>query len=303
MSQEAETREEAVKRVITEVIPSGMTILEFMQSAPSGDYFAHVQMMRFFQIASSDIDFLKRMSEEMKAKMEASGYQPDSESISEELGKRDGARRMTRLSEIMGEAFKTNRSLLTGKSFDECLNQYKGLLDHVEKTWSGACDLFLNGNHPLAAFTAILVIEEVGKLSRLKDDLMHYDTEIERAKGEPVMRDHRKKHFIGVMAGAVINNRLDRILGKGVVRKILNQAENNELERIRQNCLYIDIVNGVTVSPHDVIDVDLSRTLCILAGELMAETLGFLPWEFERMIEAVSKFEIAVGVPEEKVKR
>jgi hypothetical protein len=117
------------------------------------------------------------------------------------------------------------------------------------------------------------------------------------------MRDHRKKHFIGVMSGAVINSRLDRILGKGVIRKILNQAESNELERIRQNCLYIDIVNGKAVSPHEVVDEDLARTLCILAGELMAETLGFFPWEFERMIEEVSKFEIAVGIPEEKLKR
>lgn len=300
---EAETRESAVRKIIEEVIPKGMTIFDFMRSAPPGDYFAHVQMMRFFQIASSDRGFLEKLSQEMQEKMEASGYKPDSDAISEELGRRDGARRMSRLNEITSEAFRTNRSLLTGESFDECLTQYKRLLDHVEKTWSGACGLLLNGNHPLAAFTAILVIEEVGKLSRLKDDLMHYDSAIERPNGEPVMRDHRKKHFIGVMSGAVINSRLDRILGKGVIRKILNQAENNELERIRQNCLYIDIVNGKTVSPHDVVDVDMARTLCILAGELMAETLGFFPWEFERMIEEVSKFEIAVGIPEEKLKR
>lgn len=300
---EAETRESAVKKVIEEVIPKGMTIFDFMRSAPPGDYFAHVQMMRFFQIASSDRGFLEKLSQEMQEKMEASGYKPDSDAISEELGRRDGARRMSRLNEITSEAFRTNRSLLTGESFDECLNQYKRLLDHVEKTWSGACSLFLNGNHPLAAFTAILVIEEVGKLSRLKDDLMHYDSAIERPNGEPVMRDHRKKHFIGVMSGAVINSRLDRILGKGVIRKILNQAENNELERIRQNCLYIDIVNGKAVSPHEVVDVDMARTLCILAGELMAETLGFFPWEFERMIDEVSKFEIAVGIPEEKLRR
>jgi len=303
VSAEAETREQAVKRVIAEVIPEGMTIFDFMRTAPSGDYFAHIQMMRFFQIASSDVDFLTRMSAEIQQKMEESGYEPDSDSISKELDQRHGPRRMERLEKIMSEAFQTNRSLLTGKNFDECLVQYKGLLEHVEKTWSGACNLFQNGNHPLAAFTAILVIEEVGKLSRLKDDLMHYDNEIERPNGDPVMRDHRKKHFIGVMTGAVINSRLDRILGKGVIRKILNQAENNELERIRQTCLYIDIVNGATVTPHDAVDVDMSRTLCILAGELMAETLGFFPWEFERMISEVSKFEIAVGVPEAKVER
>lgn len=123
-----------------------MTILEFMQSAPSGDYFARVQMMRFFQIASSDIDLLKRMSSEMKKKMDEAGFEPDDNEISQELWRRDGARRMTRLNEIMREAFTTNRSLLTGETFEECLDQYERLLDHVEKTWSGACGLFLNGN-------------------------------------------------------------------------------------------------------------------------------------------------------------
>ncbi|NEH86824.1 hypothetical protein GR239_28575 [Rhizobium leguminosarum] len=185
MSEEAEKREQAVKRIIDEVIPSGMTILEFMQSAPSGDYFAHIQMMRFFQIASSDMDFLKRMSAEMKTKMDEAGFEAADDEISPELGRRDGARRMTRLNDVMSDAFKTNRSLLTGATFEACLDQYRRLLDHVEKTWSGACGLFLNGNHPLAAFTAILVIEEVGKRSRLKDDLMHYDSPIERPNGEP----------------------------------------------------------------------------------------------------------------------
>lgn len=82
-----------------------MTILEFMQSAPSGDYFARVQMMRFFQIASSDIDLLKRMSSEMKKKIDEARFEPDDNEIS--------------------QAFTTNRSLLTGETFEECLDQYK----------------------------------------------------------------------------------------------------------------------------------------------------------------------------------
>jgi hypothetical protein len=40
-----------------------------------------------------------------------------------------------------------------------------------------------------------------------------------------------------------------------------------------------------------------------LAGELMAEVLGYFPWEFERMFENVIAFERAIGMPEKKIAR
>ena len=99
-------------------------------------------------------------------------------------------------------------------------------------------------NYPLGAFIAILVIEEIGKLSRLPHDLFAYDQPRHAQPATLVDRDHRRKHFIGVMSGALINARLDRVLGKDVIRRVLHEAESDVMERTRQACLYVDMRDG-----------------------------------------------------------
>ena len=61
--------------------------------------------------------------------------------------------------------------------------------------------------------------------------------------------------------------------------------------------------DGRTVTPSEAIGAELSRILTVLAGELMAEVLGYFPWEFERMLDSVIAFERAIGMPENKIDR
>ena len=50
-------------------------------------------------------------------------------------------------------------------------------------------------------------------------------------------RDHRKKHFMGVISGAVINERLDRIVGEKRISALLQDADSGKIEGFRQSCL------------------------------------------------------------------
>jgi len=212
-------------------------------------------------------------------------------------------RRFPKLVENRHAAFKDTAPLLTGTTFEACLEQYLALLTHVENLWASSCQTYKLGNLPIAAFLAIFVIEETGKLARLRDDLILFDAPKGTAPNGVVDHDHRRKHFIGVMSGALINARLDRVLGKGVVKKLLHEAESDELEKTRQSCLYIETKDGNPVTPRQQISEERARTLVVLAGELMAEVLGHFPWEFERMIENVIAFEREIGMPEEKIAR
>jgi AbiV family abortive infection protein len=67
-----------------------------------------------------------------------------------------------------------------------------------------ACHLYRLGNYPLATFVAILAIEEVGKLSRLANELTLYDAPLAPPEPASVDRSHRRKHFLAVMSGALI---------------------------------------------------------------------------------------------------
>jgi AbiV family abortive infection protein len=293
----------ALEALLSDILSRKASLFDLLRSAPSGDYFAFIQQMRLFHIISRDVRVLEVLRDEMGAKIVEAGGIADSDEIEKELARKDGARRFPKLVDERARAFNGQPSLLTGESFEACLEQYKAMLAHVEKTWSEACQLYNLGNYPLATFLSILVIEETGKLSRLPQDLMFYDVPRTTGSGAPVNKSHRRKHFIGVVSGALINARLDRVLGRDVVKKVLHLAESDELEKIRQSCLYIDFLKNKVVTPGEVVDSARAKVFVVLAGELMAEVLGYFPWEFERMLDNVIAFERVIGMSEAKICR
>jgi AbiV family abortive infection protein len=289
--------------LVADILAGNVSVFDLLRATPSGDYWAFVHRARMVGVLLDDTRIATKLLAELRAKIAEAGGDPDDGAIERELARKDGSRRFSKLVEERAQTFNVQPSLLSGATFEACLEQYKVLIGHVERMWSDACQFYTRGNYPFAAFFAILVIEEVGKLSRLAQDLVLYDVPRAAAPITTVERSHRRKHFIGVVSGALINARLERVLGKNVIRKILHQAESDELEKIRQSCLYIDVQGGRAVIPSELIDAERGRVLTVLAGELMAEVLGHFPWEFERMLDNVIAFERAIGMPEDKIDR
>jgi AbiV family abortive infection protein len=291
----------ALDTLVADILAQRVSIIEVMRSAPAGDYRAFVQQARLSMLLMRDRRLLPLLMTEMRAKLVEAGVDPDNDEIEKELARKDGKRRFPKLVEERARAVNTQPPLLTATTFEKRLEQYKVLLGHVEPQWADACTLYQRGNFPIAAFLSILVIEEVGKLSRLAEEMIYFDGPATSPVAKVIERSHRRKHFIGVVSGALMNARLDRVLGKDKVRRILHGAESDELEKARQACLYIDVEDGKTVVPSARISQERARDLTILAGELMAEVLGYFPWEFERMMESVIEFERAIGMSEEKI--
>jgi AbiV family abortive infection protein len=291
---------QTVDGLVSDILSGKVSMFDLLRSAPSGDYWAFIQRMRLFHVLSRDLRVLKVFQAELSVKITEAGIHNDG-TIEKELVRKDGPRRFPKLLEARAQLFTDQPSLLSGTNFEESLEQYKALIAHVENMWAEACHLHAHGSFPLATFLSILVIEETGKLARLSQDLIFYDTPRPPASGAAVDRSHRRKHFIAVMSGALINARLDRVLGKDVVRKMLHLAESDELEKIRQSCLYIDIQNSRAVIPSEAIDAEQARILTVLAGEIMMEVLGHFPWEFERMRDNVIAFERSIGMPEARI--
>ena len=283
------------------ILSNEISIFELLRSVPSGDFWAFVQLKRLFHALSDEPQILVQLIVEARTRAVEAGFNPDDDVIEKEITRKDGYGRFHKLVEERSQAFDTLPSLLSGDTFEACLEQYKALIGYVEKLWSEACQLYKHKNFPLATFLSILVIEEVGKLSRLGKDLIFYDLPRSTTEGDIVERNHRRKHFVGVMSGALFNARLDRVLGKDVIRKILHWGESDELEKMRQSCLYIDMKDGCAVTPEERIDAERARVLTVLAGELIAAVLGYFPWEFERMRENAIAFERAIGMPEKKI--
>jgi AbiV family abortive infection protein len=286
--------------LVNAIVDKKVSVIDLLQSCPYGDYTAFVQRQRMFHALTEDRRVVERFLEEARSRMVGAGVNPDDDELAARIGRRDGFRRFERL---VGERRKPRASLLNGATFEACLEQYRHLVAHVEKMWGEACQLYLAGSFPLSAFVSILVLEETGKLNSVAQDLVFWDVPHAETPDLTVDRNHRRKHFLAVVSGALINRRLDRILGETAIRRLLDEVESGELERIRQRCLYIDMQGGRTVTPRDLIDMEQAKILTTLAGELVAEVLGYFPWDFERMLESVIAFERAIGMPESAIAR
>ena len=121
-------------------------------------------------VLSREPRILKQFQAEIRLQILEAGTDPDDGALGRELARKDGSRRFSKLVEERAQTFKEQPSLLSGATFETCLEQYKALIAHVEQRWADACQFYTLGNYPFTAFFSILVIEEVGKLARLAQE-------------------------------------------------------------------------------------------------------------------------------------
>ena len=288
---------------LAQVEINGVPIVDLFRTAPSGDYRAHVELVRALIALSQEPATLSKFAADSRRAVEQMHGPRVLEKTRQRFLRKDTINRFSELQEERRRIIDAQPSLLSGADFDECLTQYKALIEHVESLWADACSLYLRENFPLATFLSILAIEEVGKLTNLYIELVFFDLKRPTPQPRSVDGSHKRKQLIGVFSGALVNARLDRVLGFDVVRKLLNMAQSNGIEQIRQDCLYIDVHGGRVVTPRERIGPDRARDLTVFTGEVMAEVLGHFPWDFERMLDSVIAFERSIGLPEKKIER
>lgn len=193
----------------------------------------------------------------------------------------------------------TRPQILNGNTFEERVDSYKMLVAHVKNTWLKSKKLYLDGDYALSVFLSILVIEETAKMNFAWQDLYKTDNN-NNIKLDVFFNNHKNKLFIGIMSACLINARLDRILGIEFIEKMLTLSEEkNGFMKLRNSSVYIDYVNGKIVIPNEKIDKELSKKLCVLSGEIMAETVGFFVWDWKDLLKEVNDFEIEVGMHNE----
>lgn len=234
-----------------------------------GDYFHHVQSSRALMMLLSDTRILKRLHEEVSAKLDDKPADKRGEyDFNSAAASKDGLRRFKKMLDLQNEMAGSGSSLLNGTTFDECLQQYQKITGHLEQLWIDSRDLYLRQHYPLATFTAILLLEEMGKVGQIWRDLLNYaqPRSSNTQTLETVSRSHRQKAFIAVVAGSIVNSRLDRILGLKAVQQVLQDAASGKLEVLRQACLYIDQVDGNVKVPGERVDESQAKLLVVLSS-------------------------------------
>jgi len=199
--------------------------------------------------------------------------------------------------------------ILIGEETDQQLKNWELCVNSVFELWEAASCLWRLGKFATATSLAISAIEETGKLAVERMRLLGIGsltyTEEERLelseewslRRKPFL-DHLTKSAMASMSGALVNSRLDRIVGLDFVVEFLVQAEEGRLESLRQECLYLDRKDGSLLIPQNRVSKDESAKFVALAGEILVEILPH-PADWENRLEQVKEFEKIAGLPYE----
>lgn len=227
--------------------------------------------------------------------------------LCEELVAKDQIPRFKRYVEVQNDLLATGKSLVLAHSYEEACERFKRVVTNAEGLWDDACTLFLRGRCPTALAISITCLEEVGKIGVarlqlvLEEEARRCGVQLTQARPEPrkghPFYSHTQKLLLAAGAGALVNSRLDRILGLSNVVDFLDRAERGKIERLRQSCLYSDVEADQLLLPSERIDRTKAEFYVVLAGELLAEVAGFEPPEWERLLARVQQFEESIGHP------
>jgi AbiV family abortive infection protein len=225
--------------------------------------------------------------------------------VEEKLVAKNQLERFKRYVEIQNELLATDKTLVFEPQIDDAHRQYARLVAHAEGLWDDACTLYLRGRFATALAISITSLEEVGKISVARSELIlrHGAPEFLQSLAKKSTRrdrrspfySHDQKLLLAAGAGALVNSRLDRIVGMSSVIAFLDDAESGRIERLRQSCLYSDADAGQLLLPAEQIQREQATFFVVLSGEVLAEVAAFEPREWERLITKVEEFEKQIG--------
>lgn len=229
--------------------------------------------------------------------------QDDRAEAERKLAAKDVPRRFTEHVEVLNELMATGKVLVAGLTYEERYQQFLRLVGHVERTWKAGVTLLRSGNCPGALFFALLTLEETGKVALARFQLLITEDQLrtlrEKARSARPFYIHRRKHLLAAGAGALINSRLDRILGEDTVSQFLTDVESGSIESLRQTALYADHDGRKLQLPEDAIHRHTALHYIVLSGEAMVEVLGWHPDEFARLLGMTKQVELEFGLSAE----
>ena len=232
----------------------------------------------------------------------------DYEQVKAKLVAKDQIRRLDIYTLVLDQLLREGTNLI-GANSETKLKEWELCVESVLDLWKSSVKLWESDHYSTATALAILTLEETGKLSVERFRLLgiekiemttEYRSKIQeewKLRKNPFV-DHLSKSVMAAMSGALVNARLDRILGMDFVIEFLDLVEGNELESLRQRSLYLDRKGEVLIRPKDLFGSSLSSKYVALAGEVLAEIMPD-PDVWEATLKLVKEFESNSGLPYE----
>lgn len=193
--------------------------------------------------------------------------------------------------------------VLNATNIDDGIEKYKKCTAYVFNCWRKALREFKQEDYPLAIFLSILALEEAAKFHQAWYELFYNDGKpLKGATGQhPRKKDykfnHRKKHFVSIISGAMLNHRIERLFGKDRVVKFIKMVDDGGLENVRQSCLYATLGVDGPVYPDEAVSKEDALFYVLFFGEAIGEFIFMTRWEYHDFKEEMDKEIEELGLP------
>jgi len=224
--------------------------------------------------------------------------------IVETLVQKNAAARFKQYQGELSAFLSSGVKVVTGPTQKEMIRQLFQIIKHAEGLWNDATLLFRKKRYATACFLSIVCIEECAKINFGDFQIEFYfvypktNTPWANLRGRSALTSHKMKHFLAACAGALVNSRMDSILGTEKVASFISDCEKGKLEKLRQSCLYVDTNKSeqTVLLPTEQITREQALFYACLAGELLAEVAG-IDYSWGRgLLSKVDKFEKENGI-------
>jgi AbiV family abortive infection protein len=221
----------------------------------------------------------------------------------EALRAKGGVRRFKVSVAMLSELLEQGPALLRGSQAQREAD-WARCASSVLALWLTAVGAWQSGSPSVAAALSITCLEETGKLATERWRLWGAEAitapaDVSIHSGQRGRRrlflDHASKHILAAMSGALINARLDRVLGGEFITRFLDEAEAGRLEGFRQDCLYLDLRDGALHVPAESVTREQAARYVALSGEVLAEIQPD-PGAWSRVLVRVKEFEQSAGI-------
>jgi AbiV family abortive infection protein len=221
--------------------------------------------------------------------------------VAERFKTKEVARRFPEFTDVLLGLVNGTKRLVTGETLETRVDQYMLFVAHARSLWHDARNMFERERFGTAVFLAIACMEEVGKGGVAKLQVLLWPprnsaTTETAKKGRGALYSHAKKHLLVAGQGALINARLDRLLGLDRVAAFLDDVDDGRIEEIRQSALYADHDGTNPLIPEIRFTRDEALFYVTLAGEMMAEILGAVPEVWRELLDEAIAFEKQQGI-------
>lgn len=194
--------------------------------------------------------------------------------------------------------------VLNAVDIDDGIVRYKKCNDYVFNCWRKSLRVCKQGDYALAIFLSILALEEAAKFHQAWWELFYNDGKPFNSsksacgtRGNDYKCNHRKKHFISVISGAMLNHRVERLFGTERVSRFIKMVDGGGLESVRQTCLYATLGDNGPVYPDEVVTRDDAVFYVLFCGEAIGEFIFATPWEYRAFKEEMDKEIEEFGLP------